>query len=386
MKTEKKYCASPWRGLHLNFEGQIKTCCAGLINSKDLMLDDLSTTKSIESVLQNAKFKEIKESIKQGKLHHEYCVNCIQREDAGGRSERDWHNNINKDFDVQTANLDEHKPSLVDLRWNNTCNLACTYCDPYFSTKWASIMGQSENKSIKSHYTKVVDYIDEHKQYVKEVALVGGEPLLMKENVALLKVLTDDVSITLLTNMSVNLDTNLVVKQLLNRSKVNWNMSFDNINERFEYVRYGGVWEQMNKNVTVISDRINNTTHNGGIHAVYNIYSCTRLCELRKYAIEKKIEITWQQLDYPEHLNPTNHNAKVRQLAIEEIRKYKSMFEVSDEDLSFLDATVSLLQKGNIDKGKEFLDFTEELENKYHPTHKGKFKELWTELMQTQIH
>ena len=28
MNTGKKYCAAPWRGLHLNFEGQVQTCCA----------------------------------------------------------------------------------------------------------------------------------------------------------------------------------------------------------------------------------------------------------------------------------------------------------------------------------------------------------------------
>jgi radical SAM protein with 4Fe4S-binding SPASM domain len=130
MNKEKKYCASPWRSLHLNFEGQIKTCCAGSPN----MLGKLSDG-SIESILQSPKLKEIKESIQKGVLHEEYCENCIRREDAGGRSERDWHNNLNEDFNITTANLDEHIPSLIDVRWNNTCNLACTYCTPYCRRK-----------------------------------------------------------------------------------------------------------------------------------------------------------------------------------------------------------------------------------------------------------
>ena len=56
-------------------------------------------------------------------------------------------------------------------------------------------------------------------------------------------------------------------------------MSFDNIGKRFEYVRWGSTWEQLDKNVTTVANKINNSQQHGGIHAVYNIYNCTQLCE-----------------------------------------------------------------------------------------------------------
>jgi hypothetical protein len=374
MNKEKKYCASPWRSLHLNFEGQIKTCCAGSPN----MLGKLSDG-SIESILQSPKLKEIKESIQKGVLHEEYCENCIRREDAGGRSERDWHNNLNEDFNITTANLDEHIPSLIDVRWNNTCNLACTYCTPYFSTKWASIVGESQNQTINSEYQQVVDYIDKHKTYVKEVAMVGGEPLMMKENHALLNILTDDVLVTIISNMTVDFDKFPVPQQLLKRERVGWSMSFDNIGKRFEYVRWGSTWEQLNKNVITVSDKINNSNHHGGIHSVYNIYNCTRLCELKQYAVDRNITILWQHI-YGDHLDPTQHNKKIRQLAINEIQKYRDTFEISDSDAIFLDSTEKNLQQGTTDKSKEFLEFTEKLENQWHPDQKGQFAKLWPEI------
>ena len=98
-----------------------------------------------------------------------------------------------KDFDVATADIDEHKPALIDVRWNNTCNLACTYCSSYFSTKWASIEGKSNNHTINTQEQQVIDYIEKHRDFVKEVAMVGGEPLMMKENDRLLDILPDDV-------------------------------------------------------------------------------------------------------------------------------------------------------------------------------------------------
>ena len=100
--------------------------------------------------------------------------------------------------------------------------------------------------------------------------MVGGEPLMMKENDRLLDILPDDVLVTVISNMTVDFDKFPVPKKLLERDRVGWSMSFDNIGERFEYVRWGSTWEQINKNVTAVSQKIIDSNHSGGIHAVYN--------------------------------------------------------------------------------------------------------------------
>ena len=374
MEQEKKYCAAPWRSLHLNFEGQIKTCCAANPN----MLGTLENG-SIDDILQGAKLKEIKESIRNGVLHEKYCENCIRREDITGESERQWHNNVSEHFDVATADLNEHKPALIDVRWNNTCNLACSYCSSYFSTKWASIVGKSNNHTINTQEQQVIDYIEKHRDFVKEVAMVGGEPLMMKENDRLLDILPDDVLVTVISNMTVDFDKFPVPRKLLERDRVGWSMSFDNIGKRFEYVRWGSTWEQLNKNVTTVASRINNSQQHGGIHSVYNIYNCTRLCELKQYALDKNISILWQHV-WGDHLDPTLHNTKVRELAIEEIQKFRSTFTPDGSDKIFLDNTEEQLQKGTTNQSKEFLKFTDDIENKFHPDQKGQFAKLWPEI------
>ena len=160
MEPVKKYCASPWRGLHLNFEGQVQTCCAANPNMLGKKREE-----SIESILNSKVLQQVRDSIKLGKLHPKYCEGCIIREDAGFSSERDWHNNISPDFDCTTADIEEHKPALIDVRWNNTCNLACTYCGTYFSSKWAAIreakeqLGENLNQTINTKYQQIIDYI-----------------------------------------------------------------------------------------------------------------------------------------------------------------------------------------------------------------------------------
>jgi len=374
MNKEKKYCVAPWRSLHLNFEGQVKTCCAGNPN----MLGTHSSG-TIESILQSSKLKEIKQSIQKGVLHEKYCKICIRKEDVGFSSERDWHNNISPDFDVLNADDNDHKPALIDVRWNNTCNLACTYCSEVFSTKWASIKGIAKNENIKDQYKQVIDYIKKHNTHVKEVAMVGGEPLMMKENNLLLDILPEDVLVTVISNMTTDFDKFPVPNKLLGRKRVGWSMSFDNIGKRFEYVRWGSTWEQLNKNVTNVANKINNSQQHGGIHSVYNIYNCTRLCELKQYALDKGITILWQHV-WGEHLDPTLHNAKVRELAIEEIQKFRSTFTPDGSDKIFLDNTEEQLQKGTTNQSKEFLKFTDDIENKFHPDQKGQFAKLWPEI------
>jgi len=376
MQLEKKYCASPWRGLHLNFEGQVQTCCA----AHPAVLGK-NHKGSIESVLQSDAIKEVRASIKQGILHEKYCNGCIKRENAGFASERDWHNNISPDFDCKTADIDEHKPALIDVRWNNTCNLACTYCTSYFSTKWASIVNKKVNKTINTDYQKIIDYIAKHQGSVREVALVGGEPLMMKENDKLLDILPDDVLVTVITNMTNDFDKMPVPKKLLARPRVGWSMSFDNIGDRFNYVRWGSSWEQLDKNVSTVSDRIHNSQQHGGIQAVYTIYNCTRLCELKQYAVDRNLNITWQHV-WGDQLDPTQHNQTIRNLAIKEIQKFRNTFDVLDAEATWLNNTEEQLKLGNGNKSKEFLKFTDDVENLWHPDQKGQFAKLWPELVE----
>ena len=373
---EKKYCASPWRGLHLNFEGQVQTCCA----AHPAVLGK-NHKGSIEDVLQSDAIKEVRQSIKNGILHPKYCLGCIKREDAGFGSERDWHNNISPEFDCSTAELDDHKPALIDVRWNNTCNLACTYCTPYFSTKWASIKGEKWNQTINTDYQKIIDYIEKHQDTVKEVALVGGEPLMMKENDKLLDILPDNVLITVITNMTSDFDKMPVPKKLLKRSRVGWSMSFDNTHDRFEYVRWGSNWKTFDMNVSTVVDRVANSGQYCGIQAVYNIYNCTRLCELKKYAVEKNLNICWQHV-WGDQLDPHLHNAKIRELAVAELKRYRDNFELRHMEYEFVQQQLEQYASitDDLNKSEEFLKHTDDIENKWHQDQKGQFAKLWPEI------
>jgi pyruvate-formate lyase-activating enzyme len=344
-------------------------------------LNDLS----IETILNGPKLKEIRESLRQGQSHP-YCVNCVQRESVNGASERSWHNSINEGFDTTQAGLDYEFPTLIDIRWNSTCNLSCNYCGTGDSSKWAVLKGVPVFNNTRRYYQEVCDFIEKHTDHIQEVALVGGEPLLLPENERLLDVIPKDCVVTLITNLNNPLENNRIFKKLVDRQRVGWSMSFDNIGQQFEYVRHGGSWSVLQENLKVIKDLMRTQGHWGGIHAVYNIYNATRLKEFRQFAEDSNITVLWQNLFQPEHLDPFLHGPAVAKLAAAEIEKFYALNIATPAEQKFFDKALSkydsicTAQPGIVEKFKNHIN---DIETLYHPDTAGKFEQLWPELAES---
>jgi len=367
------FCTAPWRGLHVNPNGDVKTCCAGDPN----MLGNLND-RSIVEILNSTTLKEIRDSIRQGEPHR-YCINCVQAEKYGS-SERDWHNSVNHDFDVAAAALDKHVPTLVDVRWNTTCNLSCNYCGEKCSSKWAALKQISIKSSTRNYFLEVCDYLEQHRTAIREVALVGGEPLLLPENNRLLGVLPDNCTVTMITNASVDFTTNSIAQKLQQRQHVGWSLSFDNVGEKFEYVRHGATWHQLTNNLKLIKEKCDTGQHWAGIHAVYNIYNCTRLVEFTTFAREIGFNIHWQTLHQPKWLAPQWLGSKTIFLAHQEITKLLSMNICTHEEQTFFKELLATLTVNKTNLSHMFINHILDIENKYHTDQKGQFQQLWPEL------
>jgi radical SAM protein with 4Fe4S-binding SPASM domain len=371
------YCAAPWRGLHINPRGNVKTCCAGNSN----MLGNLNQNSIVE-ILNSNSMKEIRSSLAQG-IPHEYCSNCVRAEKFGADSERKWHNDVNPNFDYAAAGTEYHYPVIVDVRWNTTCNLSCNYCGEFCSSKWSAIKNIPFKSGARPYYDQVCDFIEQHQEHIREVALVGGEPLLLPENVRLLDVISPDAKITIITNLSINLEDNKIFKKLTQRNKVGWSMSFDNIGSRFEYVRHGSNWELLKRNLKAVTDLMRTQGHSGGIHAVYNMYNATRVCELREFAEEQGVTVLWQNLFHPEFLDPFLHGQQLADLAANEIEQFYKMNIVTPAEEIFFDQALNTfrsISSANVLQKEKFQQHINLIETQYHQDCLGKFKQLWPEL------
>jgi MoaA/NifB/PqqE/SkfB family radical SAM enzyme len=366
------YCAAPWRGFHINPRGDVKTCCAGDPN----MLGNLNT-QSIESILHGPVMQQIRQSIRQGQPHA-YCYNCVQAE-RYGRSERDWHNSVSPEFDPTTAADTQHVPALIDVRWNITCNLSCNYCGDKCSSRWAALRHTPFKSGARPYYEQVCDYLEQHRSAIREVALVGGEPLLLPENERLLDVIPNNCIVTLITNVSVDLDSNKIFNKLKTRRQVGWSLSFDNIGSRFEYVRHGGSWDLLQRNLDLLRPLMDSEQHWGGIHAVYNLYNATRLVEFTEFARSRDLAIVWQSLYQPECLDPTRLGSEVSDLAKNEISKLLELGICLDNETQFFQNVLAGFDaKDNLQS--QFREHVSEIENQYHIDQHGNFQRLWPEL------
>jgi len=370
----KTYCAAPWHGLHINPFGNVKTCCAGDPN----MLGNLNT-QNIQDILFGEKMQEIRSALQEGRMHEQYCYNCIQAE-RYGRSERHWHNDVSEDFDSTQADLDYHRPVLVDVRWNITCNQSCNYCSDKCSSKWAALNSIPFKSQVRPYYQQVHNYLEKYQNWMREVALVGGEPLLLPENERLLDIVPDDVTVTVITNFSMDLSKNKIFDKLAKRSKVGWSLSFDNIDDRYEYVRYGGEFAQLERNIELLK-LLFNQGHWGGIHAVYNLYNCTHLNDFTDWARKHDLSIQWQSLYQPEYLDPLKHNQTVKNLAKAEIELLLKRTDLTESERGFFETALNNFNSAEEqDELVKLAQHINDIETLYHPNKAGQFYKLWPEL------
>ena len=233
----------------------------------------------------------------------------------------------------------------------------------------------------RPYYEAVCNYLEQHHDHIREVALVGGEPLLLPENDRLLDVIPADCTVTLITNVSVELENNRIFKKLALRKNVGWSMSFDNVGDRFEYVRHGGTWPLLLKNLDLIQQLMKDQSHWGGIHAVYNIYNATNLQALTDFARSRGLAIVWQSLYQPEWLDPSNLGADIVVLAQTEIHQLMQKQICLPTEQQFFETVLQTLQSKQ-DLRPQLRQHTKQIEQQYHADTQGQFQQLWPEIQQ----
>ena len=106
----------------------------------------------------------------------------------------------------------------LDIRWSNTCNLSCVYCDSYASSQWASLTKIPHKKiDYQNTLDSILEFINQNKKTLRQISLLGGEPLLQKENDSLLDVIDDSVTIYVITNLNVSLENNKIFQKLISK-------------------------------------------------------------------------------------------------------------------------------------------------------------------------
>lgn len=246
---EKNFCVIPWTGFELEPNGNIKNC----IISKDT-IGNIHKENISDIVGNNPTRKQM--------LQGQYPTSC----EGCYLQEKHRANNFNSIssrlyYAKELANkipkglLDKDNFSLkhVDLRWSNKCNQACTYCGPEYSSKWATERGV-KIPNDKERTERLKEYVYSNIENLENVYLAGGEPLLMKQNKEFLdKLHVANPNCTIRVNTNLSKTNTGVMASICKFKNVHWTVSIDAIEQRYEYIRHHGSWQDFVDNLKHIA-------------------------------------------------------------------------------------------------------------------------------------
>lgn len=205
------------------------------------------------------------------------CEYCKKIEDAGGTSDRQIHLNIP---DLAPPELDENliavwtTPRIVEVYFDNTCNLSCVYCHDGFSSR---IQQENIRHGRFEHNGLIIDnthrrhnnfdqitqqfwsWLEKNYNTVRRFHLLGGEPFYQRQFDTCLDFLYNhtnkDLEFNIVSNLMVDPERlcnyverikNLVANRRIRRFEIT--ASIDCWGDQQEYVRYGLDLQQWKKN------------------------------------------------------------------------------------------------------------------------------------------
>lgn len=257
--TNPYFCPIPWTGMMYNFDGKVKNCIRSVENKPIGNIQD----SPIEEILLGQENLSRQSGI-VNQVPVPSCQTCYDLENQRSGfdiiSDRIFYIRELKKTPTSTYTVGNFDLNTIDVRWSNLCNFACVYCSSRFSSKWANELNVVTTQPTTTQLQNFKDYIYQHAHKLRHVYLAGGEPLLMKENLELLSLLHPDVNLRINTNLS-KTDTK-IFEAICKFKNVHWTVSVESLEDQFEYIRYGGKWQDFLENLEVVKQQNHKITFN----------------------------------------------------------------------------------------------------------------------------
>jgi len=314
-----KFCVMPWINQHVTTNGNIAPCC-----EYDGHIGALSDA-TLNEAWHSPQLREIRRKFVAGEEVKE-CWKCFDREASEGFSLRtqakrdfpDWQARLLQA--TEPLNAAPKRAIALDLRFSNLCNFKCRSCWHGASSKWfrdAKAIGvtagqKAEIKSFES-IDEVVRQLGPDMDSLELVYFAGGEPLIMEEHYALLRILHD----RRLTHVKLSYNTNLSVTKFAGQSIfdlwakfefVDVTASVDAAGARGGYLRSGFNWDTFVMNVHELRNKCPSAKLNFGITvSALNILTLTDLF----HELENKCQAIPSEFELHSLQDPTHYRTQV---------------------------------------------------------------------------
>jgi len=364
----------PWISIETSPIGTARPCCLAVdeITDDTGRKYDLNET-DLQTIYNSTYMQHLREQFRAGEKP-KTCNRCWQEEDAGRASKRIYSKIRLKEFvdRVDYANNTPDQLWFVDLKLGNICNLKCRICGSWSSSKWAQeeINYIPELKNKKEHLAykflrqgawprKTQTFWDNLRELlpnIKYFEFTGGEPFMIQEHFDLLQYAVDqgyakNIDIHYNTNGTQWPDAHDLWKHF---KRVDIAFSIDNVEERFEYERYGARWDEVNKNIQkfhAMRDQYPSkiTTQVCMTINIQNVYYLEELCNWVN--TQTFNDHYFNMLHDPKHMciDSLTHNAK--HVVVEKLRTGSFVPKHRAE----ISRVIKFIEQGQGSNGEEFL-------------------------------
>jgi sulfatase maturation enzyme AslB (radical SAM superfamily) len=284
LKKYSNFCPVPWTQFASSTDGFQRTCCMISLDGEPdgaFIFKDgkkLSVSDGVNSYLDSDSISNLKKSFIENKQPN--GCRCFFNEPINsGKSKRtSILNRINliDDNSVEDFLSKTHDIDYYDIRLGNVCNLQCLMCTAGLSNQLYEqqaykykIPIDSENKNNKNYdWADDAFFQDLEKQIVNKLSssnnlitfyFIGGEPLLNKPHFSFLQRM---VNLGYAKNIILEYNTNLTVANLdildlwNNFNKIILAISIDDMEDRYEYIRYPAKWNKIYNNLSEINQYV----------------------------------------------------------------------------------------------------------------------------------
>lgn len=247
------YCPMIHGGLHISFSGgqlSAKHCC--IRDHSDFFPVDINT-----DYWKDRNFSILREQNKQN-VWAPGCENCQNLEASGQLSFRAGMNQ-----GLRISRYELSGPARIDITGDISCNLACRTCGPSSSTFWQKHLKihNQWNNPVATPYDDVTLALQKlDLSNLQMVVFCGGETMLGQSYWSIANWLADNVpnakqQLTLCFQTNGTQHIHPRQYELIERFHlVKLHISLDGIGERFEYLRWPAVWNQVVDNIMQIRE------------------------------------------------------------------------------------------------------------------------------------
>ena len=351
----KSLCPLPFAGAIVNTDGTVR-CCS--ISKEDL--GNVNEKRLEEILTTSEKLKEIKRDMLDNKFPRN-CSDCYNKEQHHTNinfeniSNRLYHIKILKDSPFKLYK-DEHQFELqqMDLRWRNTCNFACVYCDANYSSVWAQFDGVPDRMTNEA-MEETFEFVKKNIKNLKTIYMAGGEPFLIKENLKIIDLIQNqNADLLLRINTNLSMLTPKMHDQLKRLKNVHWIVSAEATGERFNYIRWPGNYPTLVENLKKIQE----LPHKITINMTWNILCASNILDFIDDMIYHGVHPNQFVMNFvqdPIEQSVLNITKKQRDLLIENVKSRKAGVNENYFLHKVYEEMISLLKQPLLDTNKATL-------------------------------